>query len=289
MMRRQRGFTLLELLVVVAIMGMLGAVMVNSYQAIRRGMESRAVKQNVNQFIRSAYQRAQIDHQPVMVYFWNETLQEGKGDKVPVVVGKAVAVRQSGRLTYVQGNMLCDEFGDLRFNRLVRDRDEDEDGTGEISSSKSGGIKLYQLTDQGDSMKYSTVNATTEKLSKRERLLLGGDSQDQDFDCWGFVEQSGNASWKVGSAYGFEFADLQLPHGYLFGSDWKRTVSDPISQPKAIRFGVGTNKGHGTTGGEGASSTIQLYMLRQGASGGLEAHSIGSSESPSKTLSNTNS
>ena len=104
----RKAFTLLELLLVMAIMGFMGTVAVGGYRAMRRGMEERSVMQNVNQFIRSAYQRAQIDRQPVAVYFWNETLREETGDEPIQVVGKAVAVRRSGRLTQVDNDKLYD-------------------------------------------------------------------------------------------------------------------------------------------------------------------------------------
>ena len=57
----RRAFTLVELMVVIMIMGILGTVSVGGYRAMQRGIEERGVMQNVNQFIRSAYQRAQID------------------------------------------------------------------------------------------------------------------------------------------------------------------------------------------------------------------------------------
>ncbi len=100
-MHFRRGFTLLELLVVIAIMGLLGTASVGGYRAMQRGMEERGVMQNVNEFIRAAYQRAQIDRQPVAVYFWNECIREESDMQTAVVVGKAVAVRRSGRVTYL--------------------------------------------------------------------------------------------------------------------------------------------------------------------------------------------
>ena len=86
------------------IMGMMAVMSVGGYRAMRRGMQEKAVMTNVNQFIRAAYQRAQIDRQPVAVYFWNETLRVSSDDagNVDVVVGKAVAVRRSGRISGVQ-------------------------------------------------------------------------------------------------------------------------------------------------------------------------------------------
>ena len=97
----KRGFTLVELILVMAIMGLLGTISVGGYRAMQSGMEERGTMQNVNEFIRSAYQRAQIDRQPVNVYFWNELLREKTEDDTPIVVGKAVAVRRAGRLSDV--------------------------------------------------------------------------------------------------------------------------------------------------------------------------------------------
>ena len=104
---------------------------------------------NVNQFIRAAYQRAQIDRQPVAVYFWNETLRVSSDDagNVDVVVGKAVAVRRSGRISGVQGVYLIDEFGDLRFSRLISE--DDEEDVNEASKS-GGGMYLYRLNGEDD-------------------------------------------------------------------------------------------------------------------------------------------
>ena len=130
---KRRAFTLLELLVVMAIMGMMAVMSVGGYRAMRRGMQERAVGENVDKFLRAAHQRAQIDRQPVAVYLWNETLQVARdnADGVAIVVGKAVAVRYAGRLTRVVGNNLYDEFGDFRFQNEEDDDDEDSsDGRG---------------------------------------------------------------------------------------------------------------------------------------------------------------
>ena len=70
----KKAFTLLELLVVMGIMGLMGTLSIGGYRAMQRGMEERGVMQSVNTMIREAYQRAQIDRQPVAIYFWSEKL-----------------------------------------------------------------------------------------------------------------------------------------------------------------------------------------------------------------------
>ena len=129
----RKAFTLLELLLVMAIMGFMGTVAVGGYRAMRRGMEERSVMQNVNQFIRSAYQRAQIDRQPTAVYFWNETLRQGDDYNTEIVVGKAVAIRRYGRITRKEGNLLIDEFADLNYSYAT------DDSTGDSNNANGEG------------------------------------------------------------------------------------------------------------------------------------------------------
>ena len=109
---KRKAFTLLELLVVMGIMGMMAVMSVGGYRAMQRGMEERGVMENANHFIRAAYRRAQIDRQPVAVYFWNETLREETDTEPMIVVGKAVAVRRAGRVSRYIDPYLYDEFGD---------------------------------------------------------------------------------------------------------------------------------------------------------------------------------
>ena len=139
----KRAFTLIELLVVIAIMGLLGTLSVGGYRLMQRGMEDKSALQNASQFIRSAYQRAQIDRAPVAVYYWNETTKEETEDDILLVHGHAVAVRRAGRLTNVVGQNLCDEFGDLSFNRLVVNEDDDEVSSDSGSTRAGNGLEFY--------------------------------------------------------------------------------------------------------------------------------------------------
>ncbi len=276
----RKAFTLLELMLVVAIMGFMGAMAVGGYRAMRRGMEERSVMQNANMFIRSAYQRAQIDRLPVAVYFWNETQRQASNSGVPLVVGKAVAVRRAGRLTKVpDASTLMDEFGDLRFNRLILDEDDDEEDTS--TSSKGVGVFLYRMNgDEGSQMMRSTVKGTTVK--KQENAYIRGRQISYDVYAYSVQDKNG-VSWKAGDAYGFEFEDLTLPANYLFGSSWSQSVQSPVKGETVIRF---LPKLGGASQSSGTGDTIQICSLRPGASGTLEAKRVGTTDSPTKQLEN---
>lgn len=207
----KRGFTLVELMVVIGIMAIMGSLTVAGYRQMKRGMEERSVLQNVESFIKGAVQRAMIDRQSVGIYFWNETLQE-EGDDFEIVVGKAVAVRRAGRISKVDGNYLCDEFGDLEYRS---EQDEEEEDTSS-STKDMPKIKLYKMSEDG-SIEAFIVNEMTEPRSFTVSFIHG-DEEDATIQwCYAF-KSDGGGGWNVGDAYGFEFADITLPHGYIFGS-----------------------------------------------------------------------
>ncbi len=280
----KRAFTLVELLVVVGIMGLLGTISVGGYRAMQRGMEERGVMQNVNQFVRSAYQRAQIDRLPVSVYFWNETLQEETDTEPLIVVGKAVAVRRSGRITATSGSYLYDEFGDLSFQRLTLDEDEDEDANQSGEANEGNTMYLYNLDDtsgSGSQFRRSVVSSTTKKLRTSEPLLFGDRSV--DIECYAYtIVEKGECDWKVGSAYGFEFAELQLPHNFIFGSETSDSMSAPVKEIKKITFRVSGNSGTGSK--DGGNGSVKVSSLRPDSSGALAVKDVADSDSPTKDL-----
>ena len=276
----KRAFTLLELLVVVAIMGLLGSASVGGYRAMQRGMEERGVIQNVNAFIKTAYERAQIDRVPVAVYFWNETLQEESQTENAIVVGKAVAVRRQGRISKVEGKYLIDEYGDLRFSRLTTDEDTDQEETSAEPSSDNG-MYLYPMNGSakdGTDLKRSVIAQSTVKRTYGPTLALGGTSEIEAYAF--YLVEEGKVSWECGDAYGFEFAEIQLPHGFIFGNTYQSDVSNPIQDVLKMNFKVGTNSGNGATGGTDGTDTVTISSVRPNSSGELSAQSIGTSESP---------
>ena len=268
----KKAFTLLELLVVIVIMSIMGSLAVSGYRQMRRGMEERSVVQNVNQFIRAAYQRAQIDRQTVGVYFWNETLQEASGNNSLIVVGKAIAVRRFGRISNVQGNYLYDEFGDLNFNRMVIN--EDEDDYSSSSSSSGGKVSLYRLGNS--ELKKSYIYESTVSVPITLNLLVSGaEDSTGKVQSYAFeIADKNGVNWAIGDAYGFEFAEITLPHGYIFGSTFSKSTSNSVAGERTLFFGVGA----------GSGATIEISSLRPDTSGNLTAQRVATSDNPASSI-----
>ena len=306
----KRGFTLLELLLVIAIMAMMGTVSVGGYRAMQRGMAERGVMDNVNAFVRAAYQRAQIDRLPTAVYFWNETLRgDDSDDAVPIVVGKAVAVRRHGRLSGVEGTKLLDEFGDLERSYQTTDSANGDDASAEGgSASKDNSMYLYPMenlskiessgslmrsvvgqkvvkTDSESPVYLSGTNGELPKKSEMNDDIQDGSDTSGKITVYAFdVIDAGGVDWEPGMAYGFEFAELELPHGYIFGNAYSTSMSTPIREAGTLVFDVGENQGSGTSSGTSGSTTINVCSLRPNSSGEVSAQSVGTSSDPSKDL-----
>lgn len=264
----KRGFTLIELMVVIGIMAIMGSLTVAGYRQMKRGMEERSVLQNVKEFINGAVQRAQIDRQSVAVYFWNETLRGSAGDSFEVVVGKAIAVRRAGRISNVDGRYLYDEFGDLEFRSVQHYEDDDSPST----SSQGSRVNLYRMSDASEKIEKSLIYETTIGNPVTIDLIQGGTAT---FDRYAFeiAEGSSSVDWKVGDAYGFEIADITLPHGYIFGRNYSKQMESPVTE--AGFFYV---KADGTSNG----SLPGVNSLRPGSGGALAPKSIGNIGSVSK-------
>lgn len=274
----------MELLVVMGLMGFLGTVSIGGYRALQRGMEERGVMENVNSLIRSAYQRAQIDRQPVAVYFWNETLRSRTDSDNEIVAGRAVAVRRYGRITRKQGTFLIDEFADLD---QVYQTDEDETG-GSAEKSLMYLYPMHSLDDIQDSsnLKRSSVRTRVYDKGDMPNFLSGNKTDwtaDERVPAWAFyVQNANNVDWKPGMAYGFEFIHLELPHNYIFGSSYSRNVDSPVKGAGTLVFDVGVNKGGGLNkGGVLGRKSISVMSLRQKGAD-LEAVKVADSDNPEK-------
>lgn len=295
-----KGFTLIELLVVIGIMGLLGTVSVGGYNAMQRGMEERGVMQNVNTFIRTAYERAQIDRQPTAIYFWNETIRSSTLDDNEIVVGRAVAVRRQGRISMVYGDLLVDEFADLEKSFPPLSQQENEGGSkgGSNDPGANGGSNvsddsgentmfLYKLDNQGGSVPRLERSVVLDEAQCRTvtEVYLQGKPQDNvgsgELELWGFkIKDKNGVTWENGSAYGFEFAELTLPHNYIFGDNYSTTAENPVRESGTMVFSVVQNTGSSSGASGGAQGSVTVNALRPDGSGGLKKQRVGTNDNP---------
>ena len=270
----RKAFTLIELLMVILIMGILGSITVGGYRAMQRGMEERGVMENVNHFLRSAYRRAQIDRQPVAVFYWNETLRAETENDTLIVVGKAVAVRRAGRISRVIAEYLYDEFADLDKERLIVDDEDLEGGNDNEASTQSENLMpFYQMTSRNRCKRLlASQNTQYKPIDERSIIFGSAVAKIKRIPCYAYkLEQNGG--WETGDAYGFEFAEIQLPHGYIFGSDKPPERAGEISAVKSIWFDLSGN-----------AEALQIYSLRPGESGQLEAQVVATSDKPTEGI-----
>ena len=280
----RKAFTLIELLMVVLIMGILGSITVGGYRAMQRGMEERGVMENVNHFIRAAYRRAQIDRQPVAVCYWNELLRAETENDTLIVVGRAVAVRRAGRVTRVVGEELYDEFSDLDKDRLiVNSEDDNESGNSQSGSVENDNlVPIYRMNSRS-SVGRSLVSQTTKNVTADNVDVLLSTMETKEIPCFAFrIGDRGTAGkWQTGDAYGVEFAEIQLPHGYIFGSSYPKQAGGR-PEISTLWFDVSVNTGSGADQGASGTSTLQIYSLRPGESGQLEAQVVATSDKPTE-------
>lgn len=254
----KRAFTLVELLVVVGIIATMATVSVGSYFSVVRGMADRGALAAATSVISLAQERARIDMVPTVVYFYNELVQsrdESKGTET-VVAGVAIAVRRAGRLTRVNGDFLGDEFADL---------DETYGLNPERNSDKGDTFRLYRFNFS--KLEYSSVLSEVfadpidnekylvERPVNRGFRAADGDNEDvNEIISYAFKVKDGNASWRAGDAYGYEFAKVRLPDNYIFGTQ----VPDVESPIKVVSTVIKCRPDSTAS----SLDTIQVYSLR---------------------------
>ena len=228
----KRAFTLIELMVVVGIMAFLGVAATGGYSALQRGMAERSAVDAAITILQAAKERALVDRSPTMVFCYNRLVREATEEDNAVVVGEAVAIRRAGRISWVRGDRLVDEFMDVVGSYDIADG---------ASTDKGQGMKLWYFGEsKPSSMEYSIV---AEEVAPIDSVQLtsfddwadGGANVDDPYNVrnmenivYAFMKLSGGTSpnWAPGSGYGFEFASVQLPNNFVFGS----TVPQQIGQ-----------------------------------------------------------
>ena len=262
----KNGFTLIELMVVVGIMAFLGVAATGGYSALQKGMAERGATAAASSLLQAAKERAMVDRSPTVVYCYNRMLKEATADANAVVVGEAVAVRRAGRLTYVRGDYLVDEFMDVVGSYdIVKETDV----------SKRKGMRLWRFDDRemGD-MQYSVVADAVIPLD-RDTLNLwtfdnwakaGEDNAPANptnlpYVAYAFYDLGTSShkpsSWVAGNGYGFEFAKIQLPKNFIFEKRVPNRVGD-VNFVGALYFTPDQPDSH---------KAVNVYFCRPQASG----------------------
>lgn len=263
-----KGFTLLELMTVIAIMAILGTASIGGYSAMQRGIRERGAVATASGLLRAAQERAAIDRVPTAVYCYNKIITDQTlgADEATVVVGMMTAVRRAGRLTNVQSKLLYDEFGDLNLTYPAMS-DDSELSSDNVSHTLAdledvSGMRLYKFpTDE--SMEYSIVASSVWTTEKNPVYLFSGAGNgSSQTNCltsafyWKKGVSSHEAQWQAGTAYAFEIGEIQLPRGMTFGKKIPSNMSE-IEVEKVILFDPDNR----------SAKTVDIYTGRIGASG----------------------
>lgn len=259
----RKAFTLIELLAVIGIVGMLGVAAAASYGALVTGMRDRSACAAATAVLRDAGERARIDRLPTVVYCYNICLKEPTGDEPGMVVGLMTAIRRVGRITQVKGRYLFDEFADLDQSYATAES--------EAELREMDGFRLFKYNDESSvpsRMQYSVVaNAVYckdygSKPGDEGQLTIfsGGINNRTNFFTSAFYNLGSSdrepSAWKVGDGYAAEFAELQLPAGYVFGQQLP-AKSGKVSEVKTIRFDPDSY----------SSENVDIWMTRPNAQG----------------------
>jgi len=267
----RRAFTLVELLVVMGLMGALATIATSGYYAVVRGMEERGALSAATGIIRAAQQRARVDRVTTALYFYNELVEPETSDDFAKAQGVAVAVRMGGRISWVSGNHLYDEFSDLGSIYGVPDPDNPRDDS---KISNVSGMRLYKMANlQEKKLDYTLVGAQVVLGGAGEQHFIGWARSDneREIPMYAFVKHKnndGSAQWNVGDAYALEFATVRLPVGYVFGTDYPRDVNEPIKPVKTFTFDPEQT-------GETLEFTIDVRAMRPGTGGAPELRKVG--------------
>lgn len=251
----RRGFSLLELMVVVAIMAMMGVAASGGYKQMIRGMRERGAVATATAILRTAKERAAVDRLPTVVFCYNRCYKKAGGadNANAVVCGEMVAVRRGGRITAVRGRELYDEFGDLLI------QNESVTSTSELDGGM--GIRLFRFGGAGmTEMRYSIVSERTFKGRIALRAFAAGLTNITAGAYYNLNKSDREPSaWKAGDPYGLVFAELTLPDGFIFGQEIP-TEPGRITTPKVLYFDPESD----------SPRSIDIWATRPNANGGAE-------------------
>ncbi len=236
---RKGGFSLLELMAVMAIVAMLSTLAVTSYFSAIRGMGRRTARRNFTNALSMARQRACIDGCRVSLIIFNEVAEfEADGAKFKDLAASYVVCRELGRISFVRSNRLFDEFADL--GALFK--------SGSLSAapagSVAGAVKIYNLS-QG-TWALVKPGAVQDTVGSPAELLYSDPGNTFPIQAYALQQLSGaglrsvggKTGWAVGDSYGIEVMPVQsLPKGFQFNElNNSRSSDQALTDVRHVTF-----------------------------------------------------
>ncbi len=232
----KKAFTLLELMVVMAIMGSMAAMAIGGYRSYIRGMADRSALVAVQSMVDMAAQRAEVDRRPAVIYFYDELLQrddEGKG-RDRAGHGIAYAIRPEGRVTMVDGDRIYDEFGPDGGEGVLRGRLYLMDGTAKSfvveDMKREYRDEVFVMTGQELGKDTENLPTSVQGLLKEESPKSG-----KQILTYAWRMTSGDVP-RPGDVFGVKFATCTLPDGYFFTASPPSQIGQPTTPTKTIRI-----------------------------------------------------
>jgi prepilin-type N-terminal cleavage/methylation domain-containing protein len=238
----KKGFTLVELLAVIGLMGLMGAIAIGGYSAVVRGMSDRAALDAAKGIVDAARQRANLDRKKTYVFLFDEVVKVDSEMSAGIVNGLAIAVRPVGRVSAVVGDLICDEFGDLA-GTYASLGSEDGSSESEMESSAST-MRLYSIAHKNYALVMEGVFKTSSQVNRTLETeddsssgsgdsgsgVAGEDWVNRSFYYYGFKKVGGDATFNAGEEYGQEFAVVRLPPGYTFSGSVQMSGASSLGQ-----------------------------------------------------------
>ena len=270
----KRAFTLIELLMVVAIMGIVGSAAIGGYYAMSRGMEDRGALTVAEGLFAAAAQRAEIDSCRTYVYCYDQILVAESEDEPMVARGTAVAIRPAGRFTKVLSNKyLIDEFGELeqQYESTVDEDDEDSDLT---KSTEVKGLprRIWKINSSSVQPAY-VKDGVVYKPEGNVTLLNAPSDGSLEIPLYAWELDSGASFTAMKDEYGMEIAVVELPNGYIFGS------SKPNGQVGKMVNATSYTL-NGENGNQVSEPAVSVYAIRPNG----KVESVGSISAAAKQV-----